>query len=292
MKKGLCFLLVLCCCLVGLIGCIPYEDELDVEKDPQSQPEEAKNFVEGLWEEYGEKAETYELAYNIERGVYYDSDLGTDVFEVRTPDGVKNIASVYPDVDTKKNYTGEYDLYFDPRKQASGLRDLLTATFLIWDENLDEAGAREKVKELIDSYSEDEYSKIVECGEMRVVICPDGSTSHVWIYKASRYGFPEVNKEEYEPITPELYDIELNAGTKVVAEGEVSWIRLPPARVIGSLTNMRIVDDTGKEYHIEYAYRFHGFIEFEVGQRVRVYGDTGKALYGKRVFADRIEVIE
>ena len=53
-----------------------------------------------------------------------------------------------------------------------------------------------------------------------------------------------------------------------------------------------IVDDTGKEYHIEYAYEFHGFIEFEVGQRVRVYGDTGKALYGKRVFADRIEVIE
>ena len=160
--------------------------------------------------------------YNIERGVYYNSDLGTEVFEVRTPDGVKHIASVYPDVDTKKNYTGEYDLYFDPRRQASGLRDLLTATFLIWDENLDEAGAREKVKELIDSYSEDEYSKIVECGEMRVVICPDGSTSHVWIYKASRYGFPEVNKEEYEPITPELYDIELNAGTKVVAEGEIS----------------------------------------------------------------------
>ena len=37
------------------------------------------------------------------------------------------------------------------------------------------------------------------------------------IHISSRYGFPEVNKEEYEPITPELYDIELNAGTKAVS---------------------------------------------------------------------------
>lgn len=288
MKRGLCLFLALCFCLAGLTGCLNYGDE--GKEEPQQEVE--KSFVEWLWEEYREKAETYGLAYNVEDGIYRNSEFGKEKFEVETPDKKNNIASMYPSVDTKGNYLGEYDLYFDPQRQASGLRDLLTATFLIWDENLDEAGARGKVKELIDSYSTDKYSKIVGCGEMRVVICPDDSTSHVWIYKASRYGFPEVNKEEYEPITPELYDIELNAGTKVVAEGEISWIHLPPARVPGSLANMGIVDDTGKEYHIEYAYKFHGFIEFEVGQRVRVYGDTGKALYGKRVFADRIEVIE
>ncbi|MBO1679375.1 hypothetical protein [Bittarella massiliensis (ex Durand et al. 2017)] len=288
MKKGLCLFLALCCCLMGLTGCLNYGDE--EAEEPQQEVE--KSFVEWLWEEYREKAETYGLAYNVEDGIYRDSEFGKEEFEVETPDKKDNIASMYPSVDTKGNYLEEYDLYFDPQRQASGLRDLLTATFLIWDESLDEAGAREKVKELIDSYSTDKYSKIVECGEMRVVICPNSLTFRVWVYKASRYGFSEVNEEEYEPITPELYDIELNAGTKVVAEGEISWIHLPRARDVAGLATVRFVDDTGKEYRTEYAYDFHGFIEFEVGQRIRVYGDTGKTLFGKRIYADRIEVVE
>ncbi|MBU5418877.1 hypothetical protein KQI11_01895 [Acetanaerobacterium sp. MSJ-12] len=288
MKRGLCLFLALCFCLVGLTGCLNYGDE--GKEDPQQEVE--KSFVEWLWEEYREKAETYGLAYNVEDGIYRNSEFDKEKFEVETPDKKNNIASMYPSVDTKGNYLGEYDLYFIPPNQASGLRELLTATFLIWDENLDEAGAREKVKELIDSYSTDKYSKIVECGEMRVVICPGGSTSHVWIYKASRYGFPEVNKEEYEPITPELYEIELNSGTKVVAEGEISWVHLPSARSIDGLAMVRFVDDTGQKYQTEYGYDFHGFIEFEVGQRIRVYGNTGRSILGNRIYAARIEVIE
>ena len=288
MKRGLGLLLAVSCCWMLLTGCSSYD-----EVNPGPKEEEPTDYVEWLCQEYGRKADEYGLNYSVENGVYFDSDLGMNVFKLRTKDNMNKVATVYPDMDAKKEvYLEEYDLYFNPERYAPEMRDILTATFLIGDETLDEEGAREKTRLLVESYSEKEFSEFVPFGDCVAVIYPHRTTSHVRIYRPSQHQFREVNPSEYQPITPELYEKELNRGTKVVAEGVVNWTQIPGPLSVASLATISLLDDTGYDYRAEYAYDYYNFVEYEEGQRIRVYGTTDKALFGLRIYVERIEVIK
>ena len=288
MKRGLGLLLAVGCCWVLLTGCSSYD-----EVNPGPKEAEPTDYVEWLCREYRRKAEEYGLNYNVEDGVYFEPGVGKKIFNLRTKDNMQIAATVYPNMDAKKEiYMEEYNLYFDPGKYAPELRDILTATFLIGDEALDEEGAREKTRQLVESYSEREFSEFVPFGDYVAVIYPHGITSRVWIYRPSQHQFAEVDPSEYQPITPELYEKELNRGTKVVAEGVVNWTQIPGPLSVASLATISLLDETGYDYRAEYAYDYYNFVEYEEGQRIRVYGKTDKTIFGLRIYVKRIEVIE
>ncbi len=162
---------------------------------------------------------------------------------------------------------------YDTTQNMKVFRQIITATFMLLDSSLSRKQAEEKMQALINSYSYDNYSEIMEFGDYYLYLTPKKLLDYVYFYvRPKDEMWLKINEDDYMPLVYETFQAPaLNDGVKASVIGTVKNLRQgTPINVVSSRF-FDIHTDDGKQYRASYDFEIHP-VELEIDRRYQFYG--------------------
>ena len=162
---------------------------------------------------------------------------------------------------------------YDTTQNMKVFRQIITATFMLLDSSLSREQAEEKMQTLINSYSYDNYSEIMEFGDYYLYLTPKKLLDYVYFYvRPKDEMWLKINEDDYMPLVYETFQAPaLNDGVKASVIGTVKNLRQgTPINVVSSRF-FDIHTDDGKQYRASYDFEIHP-VELEIDRRYQFYG--------------------
>lgn len=242
-------------------------DQIEIETTKEA--EEIPNSVQDIFTQYIELKNKYAFVYEIV-STPSKGDIGGYSFDLNEQDGNLNYNDSVHFIDSK---TYENPSYYTI-VEVSGkqyLKDFITSTCMVADNNISLDDAKEYTKEIVNSYSKDAFSKVVICGDYSIFMTPEGTrTSNICAININSI-FPVVDKNIYSEFDYQSYSApEMNQGTRYFVNGKVTETYFGDG-LEKENCYLKVTGENGEDILLTYDFMFNPK-EFKVGDNYVFYG--------------------
>ena len=243
------------------------------EKSSSSAVEsiDAPDYVVNIYSQFLKISEENSMGFSITSTPQKEINDGGYIFPINL--GKRNFDHEVRFFRSDKTFKLQYSTR---QADTSCIRDYITATFMATNSEMSIEDATSKMQELINSYSGQDFSQVIENGEYLIFIEPFSSDTNIIFAFHRDEIFDEINPDEYSPVDYASYSSPaLNKGTYVYVEGTVTACsRVNAGYSITRNDFITIQATDGNEYRVSYSFKSHP-VTFAVGEHHIFYGNIG-----------------
>lgn len=313
MKKVLCAILAGIVFCGVMVGCSSPDSSYSESSQVMSESESSKQDLDGtseLDEEIHSEVTDDEFSASIksvydkivripsqnfpdiEIGVLQTDSFGNPEFSIENISEEDSEDAITVSFNSSKFDSSDTSIsvLFDIDEQKQLIKDCISLLIQAFEPDLSSKEVKAKLQDFVNTYSSDNFSSPMECGDYIFLLSPgdNGSFGQKFYAAYKPCLWDTIDESEYSAVDFASYKAsEMNSGSKVLLQGSVKEFSIDKPKTVAPFARLTMQGSDGHEYLVVYDYEFTP-VTFSVDSTVTIYGTIGTSNDDAVIFADKI----